>query len=200
MEGNYHGSYDIMEMQVGWRKRPPRPACPKCRTRCFTPFNDKEATEKLISENKDKLAAVIVEGIMGAAGMIPPENDYLPHLKKLASQNDVLLIIDEMISFRLATGGAQQIYDVQPDLTVLGKTIGGGLPVGAFGGCEDVMAVYSPRHKHPAHHSGTFVATPIAAAAGMAGLREMNAGTLDKINALGWSLKRKLQEDLSLRQ
>ena len=193
MEGNYHGSYDIMEMQVGWRKLPP--GLPKSVEQdvLVTPFNDKAAAEKIIKENKDDLAAVVVEGIMGAAGMIPPEEDYLKHLKKVAGENDVLLIVDEVISFRLATGGAQQIFDVQPDITALGKTIGGGLPVGAFGGREDVMAVYSPRHKRPAHHAGTFVATPIAVAAGIAGLKEMTADTIERINAMGWSMREKLQ-------
>jgi glutamate-1-semialdehyde 2,1-aminomutase len=206
MEGNYHGSYDIMEMQVGWRRLPP--GLPKSAEQdvLVTPFNDKETATKLIEENKDDLAAVVVEGIMGAAGMIPPENDYLKHLKEVAGKNDVLLIVDEVISFRIAAGGAQQIFDVQPDLTALGKTIGGGLPVGAFGGRKDVMAVYSPKHKHPAHHAGTFagtfVATPIAVAAGIAGLKEMTAETLDRINALGWSMKENLQrvlDDLKLK-
>ncbi len=131
MEGNYHGSYDIMEMQVGWRKLPP--GLPKSAEQdvLTTPFNDKESAEKLIRENRDELAAVIVEGVMGAAGMIPPEADYLKFLKKTASENGVLLIVDEVISFRLSTGGAQMIYDVDPDLTALGKTIGGGIPVAA---------------------------------------------------------------------
>ncbi len=196
MEGNYHGSYDPMEMTTGWRKLPW--GLPKSVEKdvLVTPFNDKAAAEKIIKENKDELAAVIVEGILGAAGMIPPEDDYLKHLQEVASQNDVLLIIDEVISFRLATGGAQQIFNVKPDLTVLGKTIGGGLPVGAFGGRQDVMAVYSPRQKRPAHHAGTFVATPIAAVAGIANLKEMTAETLDRINSLGWSLAESLQKIL----
>jgi len=196
MEGNYHGSYDPMEMTTGWRKLPW--GLPKSVEEdvLVTPFNDKEAAEKIIKENKDELAAVIVEGILGAAGMIPPEDDYLKHLQEVASQNDVLFIIDEVISFRLATGGAQEIFNVKPDLTVLGKTIGGGLPVGAFGGRQDVMAVYSPRQKRPAHHAGTFVATPIAAVAGIASLKEMTAETLDRINSLGWSLAESLQKIL----
>ncbi|MBW1752469.1 MAG: aspartate aminotransferase family protein [Deltaproteobacteria bacterium] len=196
MEGNYHGSYDPMEMTTGWRKLPW--GLPKSVEEdvLVTPFNDKEAAEKIIKENKDELAAVIVEGILGAAGMIPPEDDYLKHLQEMASQNDVLFIIDEVISFRLATGGAQEIFNVKPDLTVLGKTIGGGLPVGAFGGRQDVMAVYSPRQKRPAHHAGTFVATPIAAVAGIANLKEMSAATLDRINSLGWLLAENLQKIL----
>jgi glutamate-1-semialdehyde 2,1-aminomutase len=196
MEGSYHGSYDPMEMTVGWRKLPV--GLPKSVEEdvFVTPFNDKDKAEKIIKENKDELAAVIVEGILGAAGMIPPEDDYLKHLHKVAKENDVLLIIDEVISFRLATGGVQQVFDVEPDLTVLGKTIGGGLPVGAFGGRQDIMAVYSPRQKRPAHHAGTFVATPIAVAAGIANLKEMTAETLDQINSLGWSLAEKLQKIL----
>ncbi len=196
MEGNYHGSYDPMEMTVGWRRLPP--GLPKSAEldMLVVPFNDKIAAEKMIKENKDELAAVIVEGVMGAAGMIPPEDDYLKFLEETAHANDVLLILDEVISFRLSTGGTQEIYGVKPDLTVLGKAIGGGLPSGAFGGRKEVMAVYSPRHKHPAHHAGTFVATPIAVAASVAGLKELTAEAIDRINGLGWSLAKGLQSVL----
>ena len=196
MEGNYHGSYDIMEMTVGWRKLPP--GLPKSVEQdvLVTPFNDKASAEKLIKENKDELAAVIVEPVMGAAGMIPPEDDYLKFLQKVSSENDVLMIADEVISFRLSPGGAQQIYDFKPDLTALGKTIGGGLPVGAFGGRKDVMAVYSPKHKRPAHHAGTFVATPIAVAAAVAGIKELTPETIERINSLGWRLRENLQKSL----
>ena len=197
MEGNYHGSYDPMEMTVGWRRLPP--GLPKSAEfdMLVVPFNDKAAAEKMIKENKDELAAVIVEGVMGAAGMIPPEDDYLKFLEETAHANDVLLIIDEVISFRLSTGGAQKIYGVKPDLTVLGKAIGGGLPSGAFGGRKEVMAVYSPRHKHPAHHAGPFVATPIAVAASVAGLNELTPEAIDRINSLGWLLAEGLQNALN---
>ena len=196
MEGNYHGSYDIMEMTVGWRKLPP--GLPKSAELdvIVTPFNDKETAEKLIKENREELAAVIVEPVMGAAGMIPPEDDYLKFLQKVAAENDVLLIADEVISFRLAMGGAQQIFDFKPDLTTLGKAIGGGMPVGAFGGRKDVMAVYSPKHKRPAHHAGTFVASPIAVAAAVAGLKELTAEAIDHINSLGWSMAENMQKVL----
>jgi len=188
MEGNYHGTYDPVEQEVGWRSLPS--GLPKSVEKdvLVTPFNDKEAAERIIRENKDELAAVIVEGVMGAAGMIPPKDDYLKFLRKVTTENNVLLIIDEVISFRLATGGAQQIYDVKPDLTVLGKSIAGGLPAAAFGGREDIMAVFSPKQKRPVHHGGTFIATPATAAAGIAGLKEMNKEALDRINSLGDSL------------
>ena len=188
MEGNYHGTYDPVEQEVGWRSLPP--GLPKSVEKdvLVTSFNDKEAAERIIRENKDELAAVIVEGVMGAAGMIPPQDDYLKFLRKMTIGNDVLLIMDEVISSRLATGGAQQIYDVKPDLTVLGKSIAGGLPAAAFGGREDIMAVFSPKQKRPVHHGGTYIATPATAAAGIAGLKEMNKEALDRINSLGETL------------
>ncbi len=188
MEGNYHGTYDPMETEVGWQSLPPGLPRSVEKDVLVTPFNNKEAAERIIRENKDELAAVIVEGIMGYAGMLPPKDDYLKFLRKVTTENNVLLILDEVISFRLAPGGAQQIYDVKPDLTVFGKTIGGGLPAAAFGGREDIMAMFSPRQKRPVHHGGTFIATPATAAAGIAGLKEMTKEALDRINSLGDSL------------
>jgi len=197
MEGNYHGTYDPVEPDVGWRQLPM--GLPKSVEKdvLVTRFNDKAAAQKIIEENKDELAAVIVEGIMGAGGLIPPKDDYLKFLRKVTVENNVLLILDEVISFRLATGGAQQIYDVKPDLTVFGKAIGGGLPVGGFGGREDVMAVFSPKQKRPAHHTGTFAATPVVAAAGIASLSEMTEAALKRINSLGDSLAEGIQRVLS---
>jgi len=197
MEGNYHGTYDPLEADVGWQQLPT--GLPKSVEKdvLVTRFNDKEMTARIIREHKDELAAVIVEGIIGTGGLIPPRDDYLKFLRKVTTESNVLLIIDEVISFRLATGGVQEIYDVKPDLTVFGKTIGGGLPVGGFGGSKDVMAVFSPKQKRPAHHSGTFVATPVVAAAGIAALGEMTKGALDRINALGDSLAEGLERVLA---
>jgi glutamate-1-semialdehyde 2,1-aminomutase len=197
MEGNYHGTYDPMETQVGWRRLPRGISQSAEKDVLVTPFNDKEAAERIIKENKDELAAVIVEGVMGSAGLIPPEDDYLEFLRKVSAENGVLMIVDEVISFRLSTGGAQQIYDVRPDLTVFGKTIGGGLPVGAFGGSEEVMRVFSPNQKAPAHHSGTLLATRVGVAAGIVALKEMTKETLDRINSLGESLRDRLKAVLS---
>jgi len=197
MEGNYHGTYDPVEPDVGWQMLPI--GLPKSVEQdvLVTRFNDKEAAERIIKENKDELAAVIVEGIMGAGGLIPPKDDYLKFLREVTTANNVLLIVDEVISFRLAIGGAQQIYDVKADLTVFGKTIGGGLPVGAFGGRQDIMAVFSPKRERPAHHTGTFAGNPVGAAAGIAGLKEMTKEALDRINSLGDSLAEGIQRVLS---
>jgi len=202
MEGNYHGTYDPVETELGWQSLPPGLPRSVEKDVLVTPFNDKEAAERIIRENKDELAAVIVEGIMGYAGMLPPRDDYLKFLRKVTTESNVLLILDEVISFRLATGGAQQIYDVKPDLTVLGKSIAGGLPAAAFGGREDIMAVFSPKQKRPVHHGGTFIATPATAAAGIAGLKEMTKEALDRINCLGESLAegvRRVLADLKIK-
>jgi glutamate-1-semialdehyde 2,1-aminomutase len=197
MEGNYHGTYDPVEPDVGWQMLPI--GLPKSVEQdvLVTRFNDKEAAERIIKENKDELAAVIVEGIMGAGGLIPPKDDYLKFLREVTTANNVLLIVDEVISFRLAIGGAQQIYDVKADLTVFGKTIGGGLPVGAFGGRQDIMEVFSPKRERPAHHTGTFAGNPVGAAAGIAGLKEMTKEALDRINSLGDLLAEGIQRVLS---
>jgi len=197
IEGNYHGTYDPMEPTVGWRRLPP--GLPKSVEQdvLITRFNDKEMAEKVITENKDELAAVIVEGILGAGGLIPPEDGYLNFLRKVTAEHNILMIVDEVISFRLSTGGAQLIYDVKPDLTTLGKTIGGGIPIGAFGGRADVMAVFSPKQRRPAHHSGTLAATPVAAAAGLVALNEMTKEALDRINVLGDSLAESLKRVLA---
>jgi len=197
MIGNFHGTYDPMEPPVGWRRLPTGIAKSSEQDVLVTPFNDKEAAEKIIRENKDELAAVIVEPIMGAGGLIPAQDGFLDHLRQVTAESNVLLIIDEVITFRLSTGGAQQIYNVKPDLTTFGKTIGGGLPVGGFGGRADVMAVFSPKHRRPAHHSGTLLATPINVAAGIAGLKEMTKEALDRINALGDSLADELKKTLA---
>jgi len=197
MEGNYHGTYDPVEPEVGWQMLPAGLPRNVEKDVLVTRFNDREATEEIIKKNKNELAAVIVDGIIGAGGMIPPKDDYLKFLREVTTENNVLLILDEVISFRLATGGAQQIYGVKPDLTVFGKTIGGGLPVGAFGGREDIMAVFSPKQKRPAHHSGTFVANPVGAAAGIAGLKMMTKEALDRINSLGDSLAEGVQRVLA---
>ena len=197
MEGNYHGSYDPLEERVGWQQLPP--GLPKSVENdvLVVRFNDKEAAERTVRQNRDELAAVIVEGIMGVGGLIPPGDGYLEFLRQVTAECNVLLIIDEVISYRFSTGGAQKIYGVKPDLTVFGKTIGGGLPVGAFGGREDVMAVFSPKRENHAHHSGTFVATPIGVAAGIASLKEMTQEALDRINSLGDSLAESLERVLA---
>ena len=181
-DGCYHGSYDPV-IYPSDAAGIPRSAQ---KDSIIVPFNDKKAAEKAIIENKDKLAAVIVEGAMGAGGMIPPRDGYLEHLRKVTRENGVLFILDEVISLRLAWGGVAAIFKVKPDLTTMAKIIGGGYPVGAFGGREEIMQQLSPQVRKIVH-SGTLNANPITAVAGVATMEQLNAGVVDYINKLGES-------------
>src|SRR2546421_4291332 len=131
------------------------------------PWNDGEACEAIIEAEAKHLAAVIVDPLLGIGGVIPPVDGFLQRLRALTERHGILLIFDEVISFRIAWGGAQERFGVRPDLTTFGKIIGGGLPVGAFGGRADVMSYYDPR-KGAARisHGGTFNANPATMAAG----------------------------------
>jgi glutamate-1-semialdehyde 2,1-aminomutase len=148
------------------------------------PFNNTDFVRKAFAGNKGKIAAVIVEPVPANAGLYLPSDDFLSILRKECTVNDALLIFDEVISgFRLARGGAQEIYGIKPDLTALGKVIGGGLPVGAFGGAAEIMDQLSP--DGPVYQAGTLSGNPLAMAAGLAQLRE-----LERIN--GWKLLEEL--------
>ena len=147
------------------------------------PFNDGELVRKTFRDNKDQIAAVILEPIPANAGLYFPQDDFLAALRKECSNHDALLIFDEVITgFRVGRGGAQERFCITPDLTVLGKIIGGGLPVGAFGGRADIMDQLSPIG--PVYQAGTLSGNPVAMAAGLAQLRE-----LERMN--GWRLLEK---------
>src|ERR1700736_377496 len=147
------------------------------------PFNDGELVRKTFRDNKDQIAAVILEPIPANAGLYFPQDDFLAALRKECSNHDALLIFDEVITgFRVGRGGAQERFCITPDLTVLGKIIGGGLPVGAFGGRADIMDQMSPIG--PIYQAGTLSGNPVAMAAGLAQLRE-----LERMN--GWRLLEK---------
>ncbi len=181
-DGCYHGSYDPVVYPsdaTGISKGNRMESI-------VVPYNDKEAAGKAILENKDRMAAVIVEGAMGAAGMIPPRDGYLEFLRRITAENGVFLILDEVISLRLAWGGIQSIYGIKPDLTTMGKIIGGGYPVGAIGGREDLMQQFSPEVRK-VYHAGTLNANPMTATAGAATLEQLDAGVIDSINKLGES-------------
>jgi len=148
------------------------------------PFNNAELVRKAFQQNKNEIAAVILEPIPANAGLYFPEQDFLPVVREECTRNGALLIFDEVITgFRVARGGAQEIYGVKPDLTALGKIIGGGLPVGAFGGRAEIMDRLSP--DGPVYQAGTLSGNPLAMAAGLTQLRE-----LERIN--GWKLLEQL--------
>jgi glutamate-1-semialdehyde 2,1-aminomutase len=137
------------------------------------PYNDPEALESLLSREKD-IAAFILEPVMGNIGPILPEGSYLREVREITRAHDVLLIFDEVITgYRLGIGGAQVMYGVKPDLTTLGKIIGGGLPIGAFGGGKEIMELISP--SGPVYQAGTFSGNPLSLSAGMATVRWLHA-------------------------
>ncbi|MGE0489752.1 MAG: aspartate aminotransferase family protein [Vulcanimicrobiota bacterium] len=155
-------------------------------------FNDLTSVEALLTQHD--VAAVIVEPVTGSMGVIPPEPDFLPGLRQLCDQHGALLIFDEVLTgFRVAAGGAQQLYDVRPDLTCLGKALGGGLPVGAYGGRPDLMQRLAPLG--PVYQAGTFCGNPVTMRAGIAALTEyLKPGFYQRLDRLGERLCQGLAE------
>jgi glutamate-1-semialdehyde 2,1-aminomutase len=143
------------------------------------PYNDIRTVQQIVKERGKQLACIIVEPIAGNMGVVPPAPDFLPALRQLTSDHDIVLIFDEVISgFRVHYGGAQALYGVTPDLTVLGKIIGGGLPVGAYGGRHDIMDLIAPAG--PVYQAGTLSGNPLAVTAGLATLKQLRAKNLYK--------------------
>jgi glutamate-1-semialdehyde 2,1-aminomutase len=189
-DGCYHGHADSLLVQAGsgalTHGRPDSAGVPKAFAdlTISLPFNNLDLVRKTLAGNKNEIAAIILEPIPANAGLYFPEDNFLSSLRDECTKHGALLIFDEvMTGFRVARGGAQEIFGMKPDLTVLGKVIGGGLPVGAFGGRAEIMDRLSP--DGPVYQAGTLSGNPLAMAAGLAQLRE-----LERIN--GW----KLLEDL----
>ena len=136
------------------------------------PFNNEQAVQEAFHKFKDEIACLIVEPVVGNMGCVPPSNGYLEFLRAITAQHGTVLIFDEvMTGFRLSQGGAQELYRIKPDLTTLGKIIGGGLPVGAYGGRAELMDMVAPLG--PVYQAGTLSGNPLAMAAGLATLREL---------------------------
>ncbi len=186
-EGCYHGHVDSLLVKAGsgalTHGHPDSAGVPEelARLTITVPFNDPEALQSAFTANPGGFAAVILEPVPANAGLYLPEPGFLGTVQSLCRAAGTLLIFDEvMTGFRLAPGGAQEIYGIHPDLTALGKVIGGGLPVGAFGGRADIMNHLSP--DGPVYQAGTLSGNPLALAAGLAQLRALEAG--DGWNAL----------------
>jgi len=152
------------------------------------PFNDIEPTAAIIDRHARDLAAVIVEPVQGAAGVIPATHEYLTFLREATARCGALLIFDEVVTLRLNYGGAQAMYGIHPDLTALGKIIGGGFPIGAFGGRKDIMAQYDPRARK-LRQSGTYNGNAISMVAGLAGLQILTSDEIKRLNGLGDQLR-----------
>ena len=186
VEGGYHGTHDGVTVSVrvdpdaaGDPDKPlPVPASaglvPGVTDQVTViPFNDSATARRILEDNADDLAAIIIEPVMGSVGMVPARPEYLSMLRDFSTENDTALIFDEVISFRVAPGGAQEYYGVTPDLTALGKIIGGGLPVGAFGGRRDIMELYDPTSGPTVSHAGTFNANPLTMLAGAVTMEQL---------------------------
>ena len=193
-DGCYHGHVDALLVRSGsgalTHGRPDSAGVPQAFVdlTISLPFNNIDLARKAFRQNKDEIAAVILEPIPANAGLYFPHEDFLSILREECTKRDALLIFDEvMTGFRVGRGGAQEIYGIKPDLTVLGKVIGGGLPVGAFGGRSEVMDELSP--DGPVYQAGTLSGNPLAMAAGLAQLRE-----LERID--GWRVLEKLGAQL----
>lgn len=202
VEGGYHGSHDIVEISVKPALEKAGPIekpysvpedisiSPNVVSDCIIiPFNKGEIAKQIISDNKEDLAAVIVEPVLGSAGMIPSNPDFLTALREVTSMSKIPLIFDEVYTFRLAKGGYQEIYNIVPDITALGKLIGGGYPIGAIAGREEFMELFSPMNPTFLTHSGTFNGNPVTMTAGVATMDALKVPEIDRINKLGDKLR-----------
>jgi glutamate-1-semialdehyde 2,1-aminomutase len=202
MEGSYHGGYDSVSVSVDPGGVPalwPRGVVGSAglppdvgEETLVAPFNDLAAVERVMRAHGRELAAVIVEPLT-VRGMIPADAEFLRGVGALARELGVLFILDEVVTLRLAYGGAQQLLGVAPDLTTFGKIIGGGLPIGAFGGRADVMAGFDPSHTPAVHHSGTFAGNSAVLAAGKAALSLLDADAFARLDKIGDRLRNGLR-------
>ncbi|MFI5272668.1 MAG: glutamate-1-semialdehyde 2,1-aminomutase [Ktedonobacterales bacterium] len=192
--GGYHGHADMLlvaagsgALTLGTPDSPGVPAAAVAET-LVAPYNDLAAVRQRFAQFPGEIAAVIVEPVAGNMGCVPPVPEFLPGLREITEANRALLIFDEVITgFRLAYGGAQAVYGITPDLTCLGKIVGGGLPAAAYGGRRDVMAMIAP--SGPVYQAGTLSGNPLAMAAGIAQLEALQApGTYERLDALAASL------------
>ncbi|MEP5613545.1 MAG: glutamate-1-semialdehyde 2,1-aminomutase [Cyclobacteriaceae bacterium] len=179
-EGCYHGHGDSFLIAAGsgaitmGTPDSPGVTAGTAKDTLLAPFNDLEKVNEVVATNQDEIAAIILEPVAGNMGCVLPAEGFLHGLRRTCDENGILLIFDEvMTGFRLAKGGAQEVFGVQPDLTTLGKIIGGGMPVGAYGGKKEVMDFVSP--EGPVYQAGTLSGNPVAMAAGLAQLDHLNS-------------------------
>ena len=178
-EGNYHGHADAFLIKAGSGAItlgvPNSPGVTKgtAQDTLLAPYNDLSVVKKIIEDNPNQIAAIIIEPVAGNMGCIPPKKGFLEGLRSLCNEHDIVLIFDEvMTGFRLSKGGASEYYGVTPDMVTLGKIIGGGLPVGAFGGKKEIMDMVAP--VGPVYQAGTLSGNPIAMGCGYTLLKELN--------------------------
>jgi glutamate-1-semialdehyde 2,1-aminomutase len=170
----YHGSYDDLELGLLGHAGE--------RTLLGT-FGDAASFEKILGERGTEIAAVFLEPVMGSAGMVAPPPGFLDRVATAARRAGAMLVIDEVITLRLHAGGAQKLFGVRPDITMMGKIIGGGFPVGAIGASAEIMKAFDPRERGAMLHSGTFNGNPVTCAAGAVSVRELPQERINKMEA-----------------
>lgn len=203
-EGAYHGSYDSAEVSVapdGAASGPPDHPFAVAESEgippsvkddvVVLPYNDPGASEEIIRSHKGDLAAVIMEPITGRM-MVPAEKDFARAVREVTASNGILLIYDEVIAFRVDRGGGQRLLGVKPDMTVFGKIIGGGFPVGAFGGREDIMELFDPAGSARIEHAGTFNANVFTLSAGIETLKALTPSLIGRLNTNGAAVRKQL--------
>ena len=203
-EGGYHGAHEYVSVSV----RPPlekldpsgptpiaeHPGLPDSILEqvIVLPYNDLDWCERVLRENASELACLIMEPVVSSFGYLPGDVEFLRGLRDLTTELGIVLIYDEVQSFRIAPGGAQETLGVIPDMTAFGKIIGGGTPVGAFGGRADIMELFDPTSGATIPHAGTFNANPVTMAAGEVVMNHLTPDVYDRMNALGEELRAKL--------
>jgi glutamate-1-semialdehyde 2,1-aminomutase len=206
-EGAYHGSYDYAEVSLdpspdAWGRNAPVSVAYAKGTPdnvladvVTIPFNDTEAAVSLIREHGSELACVLVDPMPNRAGLAPADKAYLNALHEITREVGALLVFDEIITFRLGYSGAQGLWGIDPDLTTLGKIIGGGFPVGAIAGRKEVMSVFDPRSGKPAlPHGGTFSANPVTMRAGLAAMQLLDEAAFTRLNVIGEAVREGINE------
>ena len=199
MDGGYHGSHDFVEVSISADLDSSRSPMARVEGRgvpnavlnavMVAPFNDLNTLEALLEQHHERIAGIIVEPMPSSGGMVPPAPGYLRGLRALADKYGVLLLFDEIVTLRLSTGGLQAIEGATPDLTAVAKIIGGGFPVGAFGGRQDIMELFNPAASREfVFHSGTFNGNNMTMTAGLEAMRRLDQAAIERINRLGESL------------
>ncbi len=202
LDGAYHGSTDYVQTNVcsdNFSENPPQIIpelgfSPSLKEQVLiTPINDIEYLKEIISKNKDDIASMIVEPVINRVG-IQVSVDYIKAVRDLTQEYGIYLIFDEVITFRHSSGGFQEILGVEPDLTAFGKCIGGGLPIGAFGGKGELMEWFNPEHEPYLHHSGSYNGNIMSMTAGIASLENYSREEIEKIDSLGAYLEKGLKK------
>jgi len=211
-EGAYHGTYDYAEMSQtanpdNWGNLDKPNAVPVVQGTpqgvmddvVIFPYNDVERTIELLEQNADQIACVLIDPVPHRVGLFPATDEFVEAIYKWTRKNDVLLAFDEVVTYRVNYAGAQDGYSVKPDLTALGKIIGGGFPIGAVAGRSDIMQVLDPRQtflRHP--HSGTFSANPISTTAGRIAMEIYDKQAVLDLNALAMTARKQIEESIKI--